>query len=157
MTKPTDIPVITLGQRPAYIAHDVIATTQDGATIRLPVRYTYRTRRELGALQDSQTARARAEAQAAMDELQARQAAVAAAIEAGTDLPPVPEADTQAAIEEAVVQATADYLQLILQGWGLPSEMTRDALVDLADGEPGVVRAIVSDYRRAITEGRRGN
>lgn len=119
---------ITLGQRPKTITRVVKATLPDGSEGAVTINYTYRTRTEFGALIDEVFGGGKEQT-----------------------------ADTMAALSRQSVEANADYIMRIVEGWNLDDEFARPAVVQLCDEMPGVALAIMSQYREAVSEGRLGN
>jgi Phage tail assembly chaperone len=123
---------VVLGKRPKTIDRTLTAKLPDGSTGEVPVSYRYRTRKEFAELID---------------------ATFGAAAGADGDAAP----DTVAAGTERSLEANADYIAQIVDGWGLDAPFTRESILQLCDELPGVALAIMAGYREAVVEGRLGN
>jgi hypothetical protein len=142
---------VQLGRRPGLLAHTVQATLVDGSPALMDVQYVYRTRREFGELLDQL--------------VKVPEKAPAAPVDAPADGrlvdAPAPQAPAPTLfgreMQQAQIEATADYLMAILHSWGLDVPLSREAAEQLCDEQPGVARAVIGDYHAAITEGRLGN
>ncbi len=125
---------VRLGQKPEGIAEVVKYTGVDGAQYMIPVTFKYRTLTEFGQL---------------LDEVFAL---------------PLP-ADVQGqdgklssqAIHQGRVQLNGQYLYLILKDWALDVPLTLQTCLQLADEDPAGTSALMTAYRKLITEGRTGN
>lgn len=125
---------IKLGSRPKSFARKVTVTLPEGGQGELQLQYRYRTRTEFGAF---------------IDELVAKTGAAAQ--------PGAAAEFSNAAFHAQTVEANADYILQICDGWGLPEPFDRDSVIQLCNELPGVAMEIINDYRAAITEGRLGN
>lgn len=123
---------ITLGQRPQDVADVVKFVGLEGADYMIPATFKYRTLTEFGAL---------------LDEVFAQ---------------PAPEslADgkvSNKSVRQAQVQASGQYLHMILSDWGLDVPLSLQACIQLADEIPAATQALMARYREIITEGRAKN
>jgi hypothetical protein len=129
---------ITLGKRPVSFFRTVSEKLVDGTDGEIGITYRYRTRKEFAALLDeffgAQTAPA--------DEAPADQPEAEAPA-------PVPVPKTIADVTQDNLEANVDYILKIAIGWDLPD--------DFCDEQPALALKIMTDYRRAINEGRLGN
>jgi len=134
---------IRLGARPKTLAHTVTAPLPDGTDGKVAITYTYRTRKEFAALLDEVFGSGSAGAESGAEQ------GAAADVAAG-----------QATIAEAMqrgLEANADYISRIAEGWDLGVPFDRPHIEQLCDELPGVALAIMADYKRLINEGRAGN
>jgi len=127
---------ITLGTRPKNFKRKLTIALPEGEQGTIELLFKYRTRAEFGAFVDQL--------------LQAAKVTPASA--SGEDV----AFSLQAALE-ATRDTNADYIMQIVDGWDLPEDFTRQAVVQMCDELPGVALAIINDYRAVITEGRLGN
>lgn len=125
---------VKLGNRPTNFKRTIRALLPEGGEGTVEVSFIYRTRKEFAALLD--------------ETLQAR----------GIK-PPADEGDklTLLRLNEQGIEADADYILKIADGWNLDMEFGRDTVMQLCDELPGMARALVDDYRAAVAEGRLGN
>lgn len=137
---------IVLGKRPTSFKKTVNFPMLDGSIASIEVTYRYRTRTEFGDFLD---AWAKKRKERAAEE-------VAAAEQKHADgMGPLLESG---ALERAFVEAGADYIMEIAEGWNVDdTEFCVANVRQLADEIPAAAKAITDTYRLAITEGRLGN
>ena len=134
---------VTLGKRPKNFNATATFQMLDGDQGEVGMVYTYRTKREFGALIDETFAPAKIE-------------------------PAIVDDDGQVVMTEALsdsateamdrgLAANADYILKIAEGWDLGVPFDREHIEQLGDEQPAAVLAIMAKYRVAITEGRLGN
>lgn len=123
---------IILGKRPTSFKRVVNFTMLDGSIGAIEVTFKYRTRSEFGAFIDSMLSAAgktpSAEGEFKMKDLMAK-----------------------------TVEANADYLVQVVDGWNLEFEFNHETAQQLCDEVPAAANAIMDAYRVAVTEGRLGN
>lgn len=133
---------ITLGKRPKNFKKTISVQMLDGTTGTVECVFKYRTKKEYGEFIDGITEAARA-------------------AEKAKETPKAEEAEVKpfslAEYLEKSVDAGADYILQILEGWNLDVELSKEAVEDLANEFPGAAAAIIETYRTAVTEGRLGN
>lgn len=129
---------IILGARPKNFKRTLTVQLPEGGEGTIELSYKYRTRREFGAFIDEVLARANVTPPAADAPDEAIRATVADAM-------------------AKTVEANADYILAVADGWNLDQPFTRDAVEQLCNELPGAAAQIMGDYRAAITEGRLGN
>ena len=135
---------IVLGKRPKNFKRTIPVQMLDGTTGTVECVFKYRTKKEYGEFIDGITEAARAAEKA-------KEASKADAPEA--EAKPFSLADYLG----KSVDAGADYIMQILEGWNLDVELSKSAVEDLGNEFPGATAAIIETYRAAITEGRLGN
>lgn len=123
---------ITLGKRPANFKRLVSFTMLDGSVGNIEVTFKYRTRSEFGAFIDSM-------------------------LEAAGKTPSAEGDFKMKELMSKTVEANADYLLQVVEGWNLEYEFGRDTAQQLCDEVPAAANAIMESYRAAIIEGRLGN
>lgn len=129
---------ITLGKSPKSFKSKVTFPLPGGETGSIEASYIYRTRREFGELIDELFG-AQQEAQAPVDSA-------------------APEPFSMAKTMDKTVEANADYLVRIMDGWDIDgTPFNRANAMQLCDELPGAAMALIEGYRSAITEGRLGN
>ncbi len=138
---------IKLGSRPKTFLRTVKFPMVDGPDGEIVMTYTYRTRSELATLTDEFMARQRKQADDDTAEMKRLQ-------EAGEEISTV---FTAARATRTENERNADFIMDAASGWNLDIPMDREAVLQLADEIPGAIIAIISNYRDAIQEGRRGN
>jgi hypothetical protein len=127
---------IKLGNRPKNFKKTVKVPMLEGGEGSVEVSFIYRTRTEFGAFIDD-----------LMDD-------------AGVKPASQSDDDQKFSLEQALaktIEANADYIMKVVDGWNLDVDFSRDAVAQLCDELPGAAMAIMNDYRTAITEGRLGN
>jgi hypothetical protein len=133
---------ITLGKRPKNFKKTISVQMLDGTTGTVECVFKYRTKKEYGEFIDGITEAARA-------------------AEKAKETPKAEEAEVKpfslAEYLEKSVDAGADYILQILEGWNLDVELSKESVEDLANEFPGAAAAIIETYRTAVTEGRLGN
>lgn len=132
---------ITLGKRPKNFKKTISVQMLDGTTGTVECVFKYRTKKEYGEFIDGITEAARA----------TEKASEAKADDA--EVKPFSLADYLA----KSVDAGADYILQILEGWNLDVELSKQSVEELGDEYPGAAAAIIETYRIAVTEGRLGN
>lgn len=130
---------IVLGSRPKNFKKTVVFPMLDGSEGSIEVLYKYRTKREFGAFIDA-----------------AKEAAnLRIADKTGE------ESDKKEMSWEEVhglgIEANADNLIGVVEGWNLDAEPNRESFEQLADELPAAANAILETYRKAVVEGRLGN
>ena len=133
---------ITLGKRPKNFKKTISVQMLDGTTGTVECVFKYRTKKEYGEFVDGITEAARA-SEKAKESTKAED----------PEVKPFSLADYL----EKSVDAGADYILQILEGWNLDMELSKEAVEDLANEFPGAASAIIETYRTAVTEGRLGN
>ena len=133
---------ITLGKKPKNFKKTISVQMLDGTTGTVECVFKYRTKKEYGEFIDGITEAARA-SEKAKETTKAEEA----------EVKPFSLAEYHA----NSVNAAADYILQILEGWNLDVELSKDALEDLGNEFPGASAAIIETYRTAVTEGRLGN
>jgi hypothetical protein len=150
------MPNIKLGSRPKSFKKTVTFPMLDGEG-SIEFNFRYRTRVEYGAFVDDWRKKREEESAAEVESvLKAHEAAAKAAKEAGTE-PPKLEILTEKALQAKMVEASADYIQQIADGWNLDEEFNWANIHELCDTIPSASGAIADAYREALTEGRRKN
>lgn len=148
---------ITLGNRPRTFKKEVTFPMLDGSEGSIEITFKYRTRKEYGAFVDDwqkqREERSRVEVQA---KLQQHEAAAAAATEAGQEAPAL-NLITQAELQAMAVDASADYIMAIAEGWDVDAPFSVETIQQLCDETPSAGAAISTAYRVALTEARLGN
>ena len=134
---------IALGKRPKNFKKTISVQMLDGTTGTVECVFKYRTKKEFGELIDGITEAAR----------QSVKVAEPVEGESPVEVKPFSLAEYHA----NSVNAAADYILQILEGWNLDVELSKDALEDLGNEFPGASAAIIETYRTAVTEGRLGN
>jgi len=132
---------IILGKRPKNFKKTISVQMLDGTTGTVECVFKYRTKKEYGEFIDGITEAARAAekaSEAKADDAEAKPFSLADYLEKSVD-------------------AGADYILQILEGWNLDVELTKQSVQELADELPGAAAAIIESYRIAVTEGRLGN
>lgn len=133
---------IILGKRPKNFKRTISVQMLDGTTGTVECVFQYRTKKEYGEFIDGITEAARAAEKAKettkTDDAEAKPFSLAEYLEKSVD-------------------AGADYILQILEGWNLDVELSKEAVEDLANEFPGAAAAIIETYRVAVTEGRLGN
>lgn len=132
---------IILGKRPKNFKKTISVQMLDGSTGTVECIFKYRTKKEYGEFIDGITEAARAAekaSEAKADDAEAKPFSLADYLEKSVD-------------------AGADYILQILEGWNLDVELTKQSVQELADELPGAAAAIIESYRIAVTEGRLGN
>ena len=129
---------VILGNKPKNFKKAVTFPMLDGSEGSIEVLFKYRTKREYGAF---------------IDEAKAS---------AGLRLTDKTDGDDKKEISWAEVhglgiEANADHLMGVIEGWNLDAEPNREAFEQLADELPAAANAILETYRKAIIEGRLGN
>lgn len=129
---------IVLGARPKNFKRTITIQMPGAEDGSIQLSYKYRTRKEFGAFIDEILAKAK--------------------------VSPPPVDSTDEAIRQTVadamamtVEANADYIMAVADGWDLDVPFNRENVEQLCDELPGAANLIMSDYRVAITEGRLGN
>jgi len=133
---------ITLGKRPKNFKKTISVQMLDGTTGTVECVFKYRTKKEYGEFIDGITEAARA-SEKAQENTKAE----------GAD-------DKPFSLSEYLnksVDANADYILQILEGWNLDVELSKASLEDLGSEVPGATAAIIETYRTAVLEGRLGN
>jgi hypothetical protein len=136
---------ITLGKRPESFERTVTFPMLEGGEGSMTVQLVYRTRSELAKFDDELQDEIKAEAEK-------ETARIKEVIEAGGAF--------GMSQQEVIARQDAfnvSYLQRTVKGWGLDIPFDKEALAQLADELPAAVKAIITDYRGAINEGRKGN
>lgn len=130
---------IVLGNRPKNFKRTVTFPMLDGSEGAIEVLYKYRTKKEFGAFIDG-----------------AKEASTLRMTAKAGD-----EGDKKELSWEEVhvlgIEANADNLIGVVEGWNLDAEPTRESFEQLADELPAAANAILETYRKAIVEGRLGN
>lgn len=133
---------ITLGKCPKNFKKTISVQMLDGTTGTVECVFKYRTKKEYGEFIDGITEAARASEKAKettkVEEVEAKPFSLAEYLEKSVD-------------------AGADYILQILEGWNLDVELSKESVEDLANEFPGAAAAIIETYRTAVTEGRLGN
>lgn len=133
---------IVLGKCPKNFKRTISVQMLDGTTGTVECVFKYRTKKEYGEFIDGITEAARASEKAKettkVEEAEAKPFSLAEYLEKSVD-------------------AGADYILQILEGWNLDVELSKEAVEDLANEFPGAAAAIIETYRTAVTEGRLGN
>lgn len=127
---------ISLGKRPKSFKRVIKVPMLEGGEGTIEVSFIYRTRTEFGAFVDGLLKSAQVVPASASDE------------------------DVTFSLHESLERtrdSSADYILQVVDGWNLDEDFTRAAVVQLCDELPGAARAIIDEYRAAITEGRLGN
>lgn len=140
---------VTLGKRPKSFSRKVEFTMVDGDSAELTVVFKYRTKREFGALIDELVQPAK--------QAEASNADQPSLIDTDAS---VPEVKTVQLVEfmTASIEAQADYILKICDGWDIPdAPFDRESVIAFCDEQPAGAKAVMSMYREAITEGRLGN
>lgn len=132
---------IILGKRPKNFKKTISVQMLDGTTGTVECVFKYRTKKEYGEFIDGITEAARAVEKASESKAD------------DAEVKPFSLADYL----EKSVDAGADYILQILEGWNLDVELTKQSVQELADEYPGAAAAIIESYRIAVTEGRLGN
>ena len=127
---------IKLGARPANFSRAVRFPMPEGDEGVIQCLYKYRSKTQFGSFIDTFVERGRTK--------------VAASQPAGAEL-------NNEVFQASTVEANAEYLLEILDGWDLDEPLSLASLKQLADEVPGAVSAIIDDYRAACVEGRLGN
>lgn len=123
----------------------------------IEVTYKYRTRIEYGEFSDGWQKQREAASKAEMERvLKEHEAAVKAAKDAGTELPEL-KTMGQLKLQSMVVEASAEYLLQIAEGWDLPQEFNLENLRLLCNTMASAAKAMSENYRIALTEARLGN
>lgn len=133
---------IKLGARPKSFKRTVEFPMLDGTTGAIEIVFKYRTKREFGELIDK-----------------AKEAAtlrMATETDKSGDAEAKPEM-TWERVHTLGIEANAEHLAAIIDGWNLDCEPTTESFQQLADEIPAAANAILEDYRKAIAEGRLGN
>lgn len=125
---------IILGNKPKNFKRTVTFPMLDGSEGSIEVLFKYRTKREFGAF---------------IDEAK-KSAGVRIADKSSDDI-------SWEEVHSLGIEANADHLVGIVDGWNLDVDVDRDSLEQLADELPAAANAILEDYRKAIVEGRLGN
>ena len=125
---------IKLGNRPKNFKRSVEFPLPEGGLGKIEMVFKYRTRSEFGAL---------------VDELVGGAAEIAADEETGRIL--------QKTIIDRSIDANAEYVLKIAEGWNLDEEFSAQSIKQLAEELPGAITAITSAYRDTIVDGRLGN
>lgn len=133
---------ITLGKRPKNFKKTISVQMLDGTTGTVECVFKYRTKKEYGEFIDGITEAARA-SEKAKETAKAEEAEV--------------KPFSLAEYLDKSVDAGADYILQILEGWNLDVELSKESVEDLANEFPGAAAAIIETYRTAVTEGRLGN
>lgn len=133
---------ITLGKRPKSFKKTISVQMLDGTTGTVECMFKYRTKKEYGEFVDGITEAARA----------SEKAQEATKVEGVEDKP-----FSLAEYLDKSVDAGADYILQILDGWNLDVELSKESLEDLGNEVPGATTAIIETYRAAVLEGRLGN
>lgn len=133
---------ITLGKRPKNFKKTISVQMLDGTTGTVECVFKYRTKKEYGEFVDGITAAAR-ESEKANETTKVEEAEV--------------KPFSLAEYLEKSVDAGADYILQILEGWNLDVELSRESVEDLGNEFPGATAAIIETYRTAVLEGRLGN
>lgn len=136
---------ITLGKRPTSFARTITFPLLEGGEGCMEVRMKYRTRSELAKFDDELQAEIKAEAEKESTRIQE-------ALDKGGEIM-MPQADVVA--RQNVFSAR--YLDRTVEGWNLDIPYDKEAVAQLVDELPAAVKAIITDYRVAINEGRAGN
>ena len=143
---------IILGKRPKNFTKTVTFDMLTGGEGCVEITYKYRTRSEFAAFYDDFQAKLKASADA---EVARMKAAEEKAKEAGE---PAPEFSiTQENITSRQAEVHIEFIMGCVEGWNLDVSFDRDAVAELVDTLPAGAKAIISDYRVAIDEGRLGN
>ena len=133
---------ITLGKKPKNFKKTISVQMLDGTTGTVECVFKYRTKKEYGEFIDGITEAARA-------------------AEKAKETPKAEDAEAKpfslAEYLDNSVDAGADYILQILEGWNLDVELSKQSLEDLGNEFPGATAAIVDTYRTAVLEGRLGN
>jgi hypothetical protein len=133
---------ITLGKRPKNFKKTISVQMLDGTTGTVECVFKYRTKKEYGEFIDGITEAARASEKAKenhkAEDAEAKPFSLAEYLDKSVD-------------------AGADYILQILEGWNLDVELSKESVEDLANEFPGAAAAIIETYRTAVTEGRLGN
>jgi len=133
---------VTLGNRPKNFKATVSFQMLDGDKGEVGMVYTYRTKRELGAL---------------IDETFANAKAAKAEPDAASEIAPESASFSVGEVIDRGLTANADYILKIAEGWDLGVPFDREHIEQLGDEQPAAAMAIMTTYRVAITEGRLGN
>lgn len=148
---------IVLGKRPKNFKHSVKVQMLDGTEGVIEISYIYRTRKEFGEHVDSWHKEREDLASLEMEEiLKNREVEIENAKKEGVD-PPKFDLLSQAMLQTKSIEASADYIMTIADGWDLDAPFSKESLEQLADEIPAASAAISSAYRSACTEGRLGN
>ena len=133
---------ITLGKKPKNFKKTISVQMLDGTTGTVECVFKYRTKKEYGEFIDGITEAARA-------------------AEKAKETPKAEDAEAKHfSLSEYLdnsVDAGADYILQILEGWNLDVELSKQSLEDLGNEFPGATAAIIDTYRTAVLEGRLGN
>jgi hypothetical protein len=127
---------IILGKRPKNFKKIIEVDMLEGGKGTVEMSYKYKTRTEFGTF---------------IDELFS---------DAGVKPESQNDSDVKFSLEEALkktLDANADYIMKVADGWNLEEEFSRDTVAQLCDELPGVALQIIDSYRIAVTEGRLGN
>lgn len=128
---------ISLGKRPETVTLPAKFEHLDGTKDAIKVTYRYRTRSEFAEFIDARAAAAKEAAE--------QDAAVA---DGEFSL-----ADVFTKQDEALV----DHILEIAVGWDLAEPLDRESVTQLVAEYPAAATAIITTYRSACVEGRRGN
>lgn len=127
---------IKLGARPVNFSRTVTFPLPEGGEGAIQCLFRYRTKQQFGEFVDAFVARGR------------QKMAATQAIESEP---------TNTGFQASLIEANAEYLLEILDGWDLEDALSLASLKQLADEVPGAVSAIIDTYRAASVEGRLGN
>jgi hypothetical protein len=147
-----------LGQQPKNFKKSVeFPMLNAGETGCIEITYKYRTRIEYGEFVDGWQKQREAASNSEMEKvLKEHNAAVQAAKDAGTE-PPELKPMGQLKLQSTVVEASAEYLEQIAEGWDLPQEFNLENLRLLCNTMASAAKNISETYRIALTEARLGN
>lgn len=153
---------LKLGARPGPFSRTVKFTMLDGDDTELSLTFKYRTKREFGALIDGLIKAASAPPKPAEDDAQQalditpNDKAATQAVEPA-DAPEAVQSMKLSEFLESSVEAQADYILQIAEGWDIGAPFSRENVIAFCDEQPGGAKAVMAMYREAITEGRLGN
>lgn len=127
---------IKLGSRPASFSRAVSFPLPEGGEGNIQCLFKYRTKLQFGEFVDNFVERGRQKVAATQT---------------------VDSEPSNHGFQASLIEANAEYLLEILDGWDLEEDLSLATLKQLADEVPGAVGAIIDAYRAASLEGRLGN
>lgn len=143
---------IVLGKRPKTFTKTVTFDMLTGGAGCVEISYKYRTRSEFAHFYDEFQAKLKASAEAEVARMKVAEEKAKDAGEAAPEF-----SITQESITSRQAEVHIEFIMGCVEGWNLDVGFDRDAVAELVDTLPAGAKAIITDYRTAIDEGRLGN
>lgn len=148
---------IKLGSHPASFKRTVTFPMLDGTTGAIEWDFKYRTAKAFGQFQDEWRAKQEQRSEGLVKAKIAEYDKLAAqAKETGAEAP-APVVISNHEMQGQLVEAGAEYIMAIAQGWNLDEEFNLENVQQLCDEQPHARMAAIEDYEKALVGARLGN